>query len=123
MDTFLGQTFTDVSLGPPVSEEPKEPPLNQPLNQPPKQQGYFTSILSSFPNLSLSARAQEPSYQPSSHQEPPVAAPFYGGHKPEVQTNPVNQPPPFYSPSLPPRASPGPPPQSQGPSIPPSGGK
>lgn len=121
MDYTGGNTIVPTSF----PEEPKES-----TNQPQKQ-GYFTSILSSLPNLSLSAIKGE-SIKAQEYQEPQQAQyvdPYlqnqYGsppGPPSFLATNPYDsrlptQPSPFESSPAPPQQVP--PPTT----LPPSGGE
>ena len=121
MDYTSGNTIVPTSL----SEEPKESTTQ------PQKQGYFTSILSSLPNLSLSAIKGE-SNKPQEYHEPqqaqyvdPSLQNPYGpppGPPTFLATNPYDSR--LQTPTSPFESSPAPPQQVPPPTtLPPSGGE
>lgn len=114
--TFLGQ-----HQPPTLSHPGSFPPQQNPSPAPPapaQRQGYFTSILSSLPNLSLSAiTGESPQQQPTPPQQT-YGAPTYGGPSPydirggqqsDFNAGLVATPPPLQQPGPPPSASAPPP--------------
>ncbi|XP_008214633.1 SEC23-interacting protein isoform X2 [Nasonia vitripennis] len=148
LDSFIGQApatlpgnvSPSLTLSSPQEQSPQAPPPQQQQQQPQKQ-GYFTSILSSLPNLSLSAITGE-TQQPQQQQQynPTVIEPSYTFHgspqgyasgpygappsNPYEYRGAVNQPQGLgdFNAGIAPPAAPPQQPQAPPPAVPPSGG-